>query len=104
MYDGFKKTIEPHHRKLAALLAQRSALPWETIAERIRTDHEFRDGGPSKRARTSNFYGNPSECFCHETSGSDVSLPAAADVTSESVSEVGVKPVVSHGSGHGFDM
>ncbi|GAQ82620.1 O-fucosyltransferase family protein [Klebsormidium nitens] len=112
MYDGFKKTIEPHHRKLAALLAQRNALPWETIAEQIRTDHEFRDGGPSKRARTSNFYGNPSECFCHEASGSDVSLASAPDVSlasapdvsSEYASEVGVNGVLSHGTGHGFDM
>jgi hypothetical protein len=89
MYDGFKKTIEPHHRKLAALLAQRSTLSWEEIAEKIRTDHQFRDGGPSTRPKTSNFYANPSECFCRDGSASEA---------------IAIERVVGGMEQHGFDM
>lgn len=81
-YFGHKPTIRPNAKKLYKLFLNRTSVPWEEFASRVRTHQIGFMGGPNEvRPGRGEFHENPSACICEKPEAKDkASLEAPGKV------------------------
>lgn len=93
-YFGHKPTIRPNAKKLYKLFLNRSSIPWEEFASRVRTHQIGFMGEPNEvRPGRGEFHENPSSCICEKPEAKDRALidaPRRIDDSSEDDKEKNV--------------